>query len=199
MTKKELTEYYKNLINKTGLCPSLKSNYPTVYFELMNLFHNHPEYPEKIHNVIDISIIRNKLNSKYFELQLTKADNTIDNISYRCCINKPNKDRNLKSAMRNAIYPQILEFRNNCESLECSLCKSKANIHIDHITLFHTLYDEFLKERRDIPLLFDDNVFNMAIFKQEDKDFENEWKVYHKNHALLRCLCMKCNLTRNKK
>jgi hypothetical protein len=39
----------------------------------------------------------------------------------------------------------------------------------------------------------------MAIFKQEDKEFENEWKKYHKKYALLRCLCMKCNLTREKK
>jgi len=198
MTKKELIDYYKNLINSTGLCPSLKSNYPSIFFELMDLFRNHPEYPEKVRDVIDISITRNKLNSKYFELQIQKANNTTDNISYRCCINKPNKDRNLKSAMRNAIYPQILEFRNNCELSECSICRSKENIQIDHIILFHKLYDDFLKERIDIPTSFDDNVYNMAMFKQENKEFENEWKVYHKKYALLRCLCMKCNLTRKK-
>ena len=76
MTKKELIDCYKNLINSTGLCSSLKSNYPSIYFELMDLFSNHPEYPEKVRNVIDISITRNKLNSEYFELQIKKADNT---------------------------------------------------------------------------------------------------------------------------
>ena len=53
----------------------------------MDLFSNHPEYPEKVRDVIDISIIRNKLNSKYFELQIKKADDTTDNISYRYCDN----------------------------------------------------------------------------------------------------------------
>ena len=64
------------MIDSTGLCPSLKSNHPSIYFELMDLFSNHPEYPEKVRDVIDISITRNKLNSEYFELQIKKADNT---------------------------------------------------------------------------------------------------------------------------
>ena len=48
MTKKELIEYYKNLIYKIGLCTSVKSNHFEVYLELMDLFTNHPDYPEKL-------------------------------------------------------------------------------------------------------------------------------------------------------
>ena len=150
MTKKELIEYYKKMIYKIGLCPSVKLNHFDIYLELMNLFTNHPDYPEKIENVIDIAIVKNKLNFKYLELQIIREDNTVDNISYRCCINKPNKDINLKNAMRHAIHSQILQFRNNCDILECVLCKSKDNIHwqIDHIILFKTLYDEFLRDKK---------------------------------------------------
>ena len=36
----------------------------------MELFLTHPDYPAKIVNVIDIAIIKNKINPKYFELQL---------------------------------------------------------------------------------------------------------------------------------
>jgi hypothetical protein len=132
------------------------------------------------------------------ELQIIREDNTVDNISYRCCINKPNKDRNLKNAMRYAIHSQILHFRNECDVLECALCKSKDNIHIDHIILFKTLYDEFLRDKKDIPTTFDDNFYNSAVFKKEDKLFENEWIEYHMNHSSLRCLCKNCNLTRKK-
>ena len=199
MTKKEMTEYYKTLINGIGLCPSLKTNHPNAYLELMELFTNHPEYPEKVYDVVDISIIRNKICPKYFELQITKADNTTDNISYRCCISKPNKDRNLKNAMRNAVTQQILEFRNCCDTLECSICKSKENIQIDHIILFRKLYVDFLKERNDVPTVFDDSIYNMAVFRLEDNKFEEEWKTYHKKNASLRCLCKTCNLTRGKK
>ena len=76
------------------------------------------------------------MNFKYLELQLIKEDNSIDNISYRCCINKPNNEKNLKEAMRYAILPQILEFKNNQSKLECALCKSNENIQIDHLLLF---------------------------------------------------------------
>ncbi len=57
----------------------------------------------KIKDVVDISIVKNNLNSKY---QIIKSDNTTDNISCRCCINIPSKDRDLKNAMRYAIFPQ---------------------------------------------------------------------------------------------
>jgi hypothetical protein len=198
MTKKELIEYYKTLIYKVGLCQSLKTNHFDIYLEFMDLFTNHPDYPEKIKNVVDISIVKNKLN-KYLELHIIKDDDTTDNISYRCCINKPSKDRNLKNAMRYAIFPQIFEFKNKCEFLECYFCKSKENIEIDHNILFKILYDDFTKDRNDIPLSFDDNYYNSAVFKKDDKQFQNDWIEYHKKNAILQCLCKTCNLKRERR
>jgi hypothetical protein len=199
MTKKELMEYYRNLIYKVGLCQSVKSSHLNLYFELMDLFTNHPDYPEKIKDVVDISIVKNKLNHKYLELQILKMDNTTDNISYRCCINKPSKNRDLKNAMRYAILPQIKEFRNNCQILECSICKSSDNVEIDHIILFNRLYDGFIKDRADIPTSYDDNYYNSAVFKADDKPFENDWIDYHMKNSILRCLCKTCNLKRERK
>ncbi len=55
------------------------------------------------------------------KLQIVRAVTTVNNISY---INKPNKDRNLKNAMRHAIYSQILQFRNICDVLEYAFKKN---------------------------------------------------------------------------
>ncbi len=41
--------------------------------------------------------------------------------------------------------------------------------------------------------------FNSAKFKDDDVELKNNWYEYHKQHAILRCLCNKCNLTRSKK
>jgi len=199
MTKKPQLEYFKRLINDTGLCPSLKSNFPEIFEKLMELFINHPDYPSKIENVVDVAIIRNKINKKYFELQLIKENNDIDNISYIACINKPKTDKCLKEAMRFAVLSQILEFKNNQNKLECSICKSTDDIQIDHLILFKDLYDEFIKTQNDIPSKFNENYYNAAQFKPEDKDFENAWAQFHKQKAELRCLCKNCNLTRKKK
>jgi hypothetical protein len=67
---------------------------------------------------------------------------------------------------------------------DAALCKSKDKIQIDHIILFNILYDEFLRDKKDIPTFCDDNFYNSAIFKKEDKAFENEWIEYHMNHSL---------------
>ncbi len=111
----------------------------------MDLFKNHLDYADKLNNVVDIAIVNNKLNNKYYELQLIKHDGTFDNISYRACIQKPVKNLNLKNEMRYAISNQILEYKNSCEehNLICEICKSKEDIHIDHIILFKQLYDDF--------------------------------------------------------
>ena len=198
MTKKEQLEYYKKLINNTGLCSSLKNQYPLVYEKLMELFVSHPDYPEKIVNVVDVSIIKNKINPKYLELQLMKQNNETDNISYIACIKKPNDTKNLKEAMRYAISPQILTFKNNQINLECDICKSNENIQIDHLLLFKHIYDDFLKNRNDIPSKFNENYFNGAQFKPEDNFFEKEWYQFHQDKATLRCLCRNCNLIRKK-
>ena len=199
MTKKEQLGYYKNLINNTGLCSSLKTQHPDVYEQLMKLFLTHPDYPEKMNNVIDVAIIKNKINPLYLELQLIKSNNKTDNISYLACINKPNTTKNLKEAMRYAILPQILEFKNKQEALECSICKSNENIQIDHLILFKNIYEDFIKTRNDIPVKFDENYFNGAQFQPKDKLFEEEWYEFHKQNSQLRCLCKNCNLTRKKK
>lgn len=199
MTKKAQLEYYKRLINDTGLCSSLKSKFPVIFEKLMELFVNHPDYPLKIENVVDIAIIRNKINTKYFELQLIKENNDTDNISYIACINKPKSDKFLKEAMRFSILSQILDFKNNQNKLECSICKSTEDIQIDHLILFKDLYDEFIKTQKNIPSQFDENYYNAAQFKPEDEGFENAWKQFHKQKAELRCLCKNCNLTRKKK
>ncbi len=132
------------MINSTRLCCSLKTYHPIMYEKLMELFLTNPDYPEKVVSVVDIAIIKNKINPKHFELQSIKSKSDTDNISYLACIKKPNNKINLKEAMRYAIVPQILEFKNNLLKLECSICKSNEDIQIDHLILFKHIYDEYI-------------------------------------------------------
>ena len=201
MSKNQKLAYYRKLIYDIGLSKSLKQYHNDVYHQFMDLFKNHPEYPSsKFENVVDIAIVENKLVKKYFELQLIKSDGTNDNVSYKACIYKPSEDNSLKNAMRYAIKDQILEYRNTCDKLICEMCKSEQNIQIDHVIQFKQLFDNFLLQNTlPIPTQFDDNYYNSAMFKDDDVKFNNSWSTYHKKHAILRCLCSKCNLTRNKK
>ena len=143
-----------------------------------------------------LCIVSNKRCNKYFEINLIKEDGSLEDISYRCCINKFSSNSNLLRALRYTIEPQMREFRNNNE-LICDFCKSTNNIQIDHIVFFKDLVKFFLSNKRNIPITFDDNEYNGCKFKVEDKKFSDEWYNYHKKYAKLRCLCSKCNLQRS--
>ena len=102
--------------------------------------------------------------------------------------------------MRYAIKEQILDYKDRCDELICAICGSEDYIQIDHVILFKTLYNYFLSQNTlPIPTEFDNTYFNSAMFKDDDDKFKKSWYEYHKQHAVLRCLCNKCNLTRSKK
>ncbi len=46
--------------------------------------------------------------------------------------------------------------------------------------LFVELYENFIRERKDMPTEFENTISNSKCFKKCDKNFEEEWKKYHK-------------------
>lgn len=195
LNKSQQTNYFKIRLNK-GLCKSLKKERNDDFNDFMELFKFHPESDMKLLDVIDLCIVNNKRNSKFFEINLIRSNGQKEDISYRCCINKRNTNYNLNQALRYAIEPQIKEFRDKNKN-KCVLCGSTNNIQIDHIIMFKNLVNDFLKKTsRPIPNEYDDSDFNAAKFKLEDKELEEEWFIYHKKNATLRCLCSKCNYSR---
>jgi hypothetical protein len=187
-------EYYKDLIYKIGLCNSVKSLNEDYYNDFMKLFTNHPEYPEKVKYVVDIKILRNKLNPNHRELNLVKSNGDIDAISYTsCCVLKQDKHKNLKQAMRHCIYPQIAEYKTTA-TMVCELCGSTDRIEIDHHTnKFQQLFLDFIGENPVLPTSFDNTYYNSPCFKDIDYDWAMKWYDYHKSKAILRPLCRCCN------
>ena len=107
---------------------------------------------------------------------------------------KNNNNNNKMYSCPSCTYQHMYEFS------ICEMCGSHQNIQIDHVILFKQLYDNFLLQNTlPVPTQFDDNYYNSAMFKVDDVEFNNSWYEYHKKHCILRCLCSKCNLTRNKK
>lgn len=199
MNKTQMKEYYSAKLNK-GICKSLKTERIQDFNDFMELFNNHPEKETKLKNVVDLTIVKNKRNSKYYEINVIREDGSTEDISYNCCINQRPKNHNLNMALRYTIEPQIEEFKfNNNNNVFCSFCGDTNNIQVDHITTFKDLTNDFLNNRNDIPVKFDDSPYNSAMFSSNDKKIEEEWYKYHKEHAILRYLCRKCNISRNKK
>jgi len=198
-TKKSAEEYVRSIIERIGLCKSIKTRSKSDYNFFIDLFRRHPKYPEKIYNICDISIQKNKINSKYLELHIIKEDGTTDDISWRNCISGSERDK-FKCALRVAINDQIMHFKYN-NTNKCELCKTinADSYHVDHIMHFEEIVFEFLNNTtKDKPTIFKNIGDNRKAFTENDIEYEEEWKNFHKEHAQLRILCSVCNLKRPK-
>ena len=168
LSKKKLKEYTKERINVIGVCTSLKNEYPSDFDFFVNyLFLRHPRYPEKTEGLIDVIIKYNKFGnlSVYFR----KNNNDIEDISaLNKCIDGKDKDK-LYIAMRNAIIPQILEYRKSNSNLICEICKSINNIEIDHKDPhFIELFSDFINKEKYKPSTFTSDKYHRPIFSEED-------------------------------
>ena len=198
-TKKDLKFYTKNIINKIGLCNSIKNCYPLCYDLFLYLITRHPNYPNKFGNVIDFKIKYNPKFKKQLDIIFVKENGDEDNVSIikKCIMGK--KKNNLNIAMRNSICSQISDFRRK-NIRKCVKCKSKKNLEVDHkYPQFNILCKNFLKTQKYIPKNFIDNEFHSKIFKKEDINFENNWYNYHKSNCNLQYLCKKCHNLKSKK
>ena len=198
-SKKSLQEYVRDRIKNIGLCPSLKTVNIEMYNFFIDLFQHHPKYPQKIDAITDIAIVRNKIKSQVLELQIRKEDGSTDDISWINCISGTEKNT-FKCALRVAIDEQIKVFR-QITKYKCSICNTlDANeYHVDHENHFEELICRFLQNtKKDKPSSFKNTSDNRKCFTMEDKEYEEEWKQFHKNNARLRMLCRSCNLKRPK-
>ncbi len=197
-TQKSLKGYIQTLIHKIGLCESIKDNHNEYYQDFIELFKRHPAYPEKIFGMIDVKI-RNNPKYGQKELYILYENGNCQDISYNLCITGKPKN-NLKVAMRVAIEPQIIRFRNISEYIcQTETCKSTDDLEVDHEIHFEKLYDDFMAQYNgNIPSVFDENVGHLKCFKKEDREFETKWYNYHEKNAKLRMLCKTCNRCREK-
>ena len=72
-TQKDLKKHFQNIIDKIGICESVKSNYPTDYLDFCDVFERHPNYPDKFIGFNDITpFLSLRVNAHFFTFKHTK-------------------------------------------------------------------------------------------------------------------------------
>ena len=102
----------KQLINKIGLCNSIKQMFPAEFNYLQDLFSYHPN--KKADGLIDIKIIKSIYNN--LQLIVVYENNFTDSISWTSCVKNKLKQKvpkcnELTKAMRVSISGQIITFK----------------------------------------------------------------------------------------
>lgn len=205
-TKKECENYTRDIINNLGCCVINKEH---TYFNFFNnLIQNHPEYDDKKGIGIDyFYIIPNPFIRKYNQTMIKRLDGSYTDFSwiYCCQFKLKTTDYHLSRAMREAIKHETIKYKQKQSKLICNFCKTEnefyENYHVDHNNpSFKILKSMFLQStKKQIPLTFEDcKIYTVSIFKNEDKDFKNDWIDYHNKNCNFQILCRDCNLRKNK-
>jgi hypothetical protein len=198
-----LKKYFREIIDKIGVCDSVRTKHSEYYADFCNVFKRHPEYPDKFIGFNDIMIKYNQHFKKQLEVHIKEDNGDTDDVSVMkgCITGKPNNNMNI--AMRTSIIQQMYDFRNKHSEQECEICGATEKIEVDHhsdVMTFTKLCKNFMDQNKlEIPTTFDeDKKSNMKCFRREDSKFANSWNKYHKEHAILRILCKSCNGSRKK-
>jgi 5-methylcytosine-specific restriction endonuclease McrA len=116
--------------------------------------------------------------------------------------------KNLRSAMRFSIRPQIEKYRNSAFNFAnenfikqtCEHCGDDGSLEVDHDNIpFSKIEFRFMEiVKLDFPYEFDWDVdIKQPMFKDEDANFRDRWNAFHKKHATYQMLCKSCNIAKS--
>lgn len=203
--------YVKKIIyDEIGICNDIQNTNPDKYHILIKIIERHPDFESKTQNMCNLKIQQNKKSpKKAYEVLIINNDGTTTDISWaHDAITGKSKsiESQLKEAMRSSVDEQICDFREQNKRKCCEKCGNIENLHVDHNdekkSAFNELVYNFLMENKNLECpdnfgqLNDET--NRTCFLDKDYEFRDKWIEYHRQHAELRILCEKCNMSRPK-
>lgn len=192
-TKKEAESYTFSIIESIGCKEIERGNKHFKFF--VDLIRNHNQMDKKIGCGIRYFEISKSGNTYYTNLM--RIDDTYTNFSWISCSSsqKSNNEEYLKSAMREYVADDILQFSKVQMAVCHSCCEPPNPIYVKYGNPpFLQLYKSFMKiNKLEIPTLFDHNQLYQAKFREENLSFADCWLEYHRKHCNLQIFCAECN------
>tara|TARA_R110002110_G_scaffold22870_1_gene88142 strand:+ start:71 stop:715 length:645 start_codon:yes stop_codon:yes gene_type:complete len=198
-TKHASYKFGHDLIYRHGIGTKIRSGKTFDY--LNDLLKLHPEHWDKVGEGIDYFGIGEN-EARYLTTHFVDKKGDLVKFSwYKLAkFQKTTKVHNLINAMRQAIIFECHRFRTNAV-MKCVTCGSCDRLQVDHKDVpFKKMRDDFWMLGEDKPDEFDDHkIYNCAIFKEEDHEYENAWIEYHNRYATYQILCSRCNQVKGSK
>lgn len=197
-SKKELTEYTRELIKNKGTCVIDKYDNDFIFFK--ELFLRKPCNKDKENLIKLFKISPNPITKDTNHMSyITTYDKEYTFSWKKCCDGKDDDsfDSKLKEALRYCIQDQREEcwYDNNTCNI-CGLQKIDREFQIDHNdTNFCEIVKQFMDiYHGEIPISFDsDTITCQYKFKKEDNIFMLAFQNFHKEKASLQLLCKSCH------
>ena len=206
-TQKELKNHLDALLNVCGNVTSLK-RFNNQYFQfLVELCRRHPDRTKKnLVDIVDFRIASNVLNRKGKTVTVVKKDLSECTVSLNTCVtgNRASVESLFKKSLRYSICNQIIIFKQNAKTDKCDMCNVELNatdVHVDHVVHFEKIVSDFLVLHPEIqmPRIYANDIRTVhEQFHPVDAWIGVLFEAYHLQNAVLRVVCVNCNLTRPK-
>jgi len=167
----------------------------TEEFEyLRNLMNNYPN-PSKF-DLDNIEYFFPKTDGKYIKPYIKIKDQPEENFSLNSCITGK-KQWDFSRVCREAIEPQITDFKKINTSVDCGICNKSlidCSTHIDHIYPLSMMINDFFGDEKPETMSIRPHGRDFV-----DKKLKKQWEEYHRKNAKLQKTHQKCNCSKGAK
>lgn len=200
-TKKDLTEYTKNLIKSKGLCAFDDSDSDFNFF--VSLYNRKPNAKKDI-KILKFTIENNPITFTGANHLSTVTKDGKFAFSWKdaCTCTQTSELARLIEACRGCIFYQTNNCYTSCHF--CALCNSPKikGFEVDHKDLnFSEIFKTFMSDiRKDLKIPTQFLSTFPPSFLDFDNTFEKAFQEYHQKMATFQLLCLSCHrLKTNKK
>jgi Protein of unknown function (DUF3223) len=174
---------------------------------LSELLWSHPEACDKIGaGISHFTVTTDSVFGRTRHFVVHRLDGTSTDFSFHSCINGRNERGDRLEAMRRAIEPDILAFRNQAFETDIEVrCRVDGSVlthntcHVDHEApkTFLVIVGDWLE---DSTLSLDDLEItpprdNQTVTSMTNHDQIRSWRSFHNRHATLRLTTPRANLS----
>lgn len=183
---------------------------------ILDLLSYHPYCKEKTEHGVKLIKVDNPNYGNGLCFVIVDNNGKEEDFSHYKCTPGKDKEKVIKAIQqrerlecyRDAIRPQILDFRTSDSVTKCAICnknfheiKKNNKIQVDHRSKsFVTLVSEFESQYRPkiypTPKRCKDSIQTISFCTDnpEDINFVNSWQKYHKDNADFQMVCAGCNM-----
>lgn len=208
--KTTLTNYCKFVLNNAEINEELSGEWLAVLKEVVFM---HERFQEKTKNLeYTVGIRLCTVNPRNRQFYIIRSDGTDTDFSYYKAIGSYNKQTRIKSALRELVRDQVIEFkdsyfRENSDSKGYVICPEtnlkikKKDSHLDH---YPKQFDEIVEEWVKINFINSENLEiypagdNTNAWTIKDTEIAKSFMDFHKQTAEYRVVLNKVNLQRKR-
>jgi hypothetical protein len=185
-----------------GILDSAQYNRPLTEEIIYDLLKMHPHYDEKVGTGVKYIFVKNNVG-RVPGFYIKRTDGSVASFSYKNCINgkvMTHKEK-VVDAARFLVADQVMKFKRRNFNGVCAVTKQRItwdHCHVDHIEPFIWLYRDWLKAKKILP-----KEIKIVYVGEKptfvDTKLADDFRAYHQEHAVLRCVCSRFNLSRGAK